>query len=258
MSTLHPAAPRATQPIALVDVDCHLDPAMLAAVAEAVSIASQRDFADPKWGYRCASSLTVRPSLAAILPGERAALLLRAPDAPGALGYHDASRAIKVFPLLDALANLGVTLSHEVFERDADEDCQTCIIGPDGKIRLAEPGDPVEDTRFGYDVTTQSGARVRVSDFVGKDYFAGPEPGQPGHYDFTGHIAHPGEILAGGYQTFYARGKFTQVTHGRKRPYREALDALAENGAHQHRMAKAMARVPRLVDRDGHLVEGVW
>ena len=246
------------QPIALVDVDCRLDPAMLAAVAEAVSIASQRDFADPKWGYRCASSITVRPSLAAVLPTERAALLLRTPDAPGALGYHDESRSIKVFPLIDDIANLGVTLSHEIFERDADENCQTCIIGPDGKIRLAEPGDPVEDVRFGYDVTVQSGAKIRVSDFVGKDYFAGAEPGKAGHFDFCGHVKRPGQVLAGGYQTMYSRGKYTQVTRGRKRHYREALDALVANGAHQHRTARAMVSVPRIVDRHGQLVEGTW
>ena len=238
------------QSFALVDEDCRLPPDQVRAWAEATTIAAQRDFAAglglrPRRGRDRARHARRRPARGAGDPATQDT------DQPGALGYHDPTRVIKVFPLLDTLDNAAVTIGHEVFEWLSDEDCQTVVIGPDGKLRLREAGDPVEADS--YKVTVSSGATVLMSNFVGIDYFSGGAAGEIPRYDFLGLVRSPGEIRSGGYQTFYdPSAGYTQQQNGRKRAYREALDTLAAKGTHPTRMVRA-ARLPapRIVDRFG-------
>ncbi len=251
---------------ALVDVDCELPPALVRDWAEAVSIQSQRDFAAPAWGYGCAAAVRVRGSLAEVRPGEVPALLMRSPDLPGAAGYHDGSRVVKVFPLLGELADAPVTLSHEVLERLADPDVSTAVIGPDGLVRLREVCDPVEADV--YTVKVSSGAVVRVSSFVGVDYFSGPADGAAaGCFDVLRKVTAAGQIRPRGYQTFWTRrGGFSQVVNGRKRGYRATLDTVSALGGTPTRAGLARLAMrsgskgigkgggldrPRLVDRHG-------
>lgn len=224
-------------PFALVDVDTRQNPADLAAWAEAITIQSQRDFAAPEWGYGVGAALAVRASASEALPGERLILLMAQPDQPGALGYHDPARVIKVFPTLeDILDDVPVTISHEVLEFLGDADCGTLVLGPDGKLRLREAADPVEDVAYSYVVTVSSGRGVKVSDFVGTDYFDGGAPGAAPRYDVGGYVRSPGEVLSGGYQTLWdAQAGFTQATNGTKRAYRRRLDDLSARGLHSTR-----------------------
>lgn len=225
--------------IAAVDVDCKLDKALVQAVAECITIHTQRDFSAARWGYGLGAAVTVRPSVAAALPGERLLLLLKQPDQPGALGYHDLTRVMKVFPFLAPLDQLAVTATHEVDEDLADDDCVTLVLGQDGRLRLREPGDPVET--LSYPITLSSGQTMLATNFVGKDWFDGGAPGKAQSLDFLGKCRAPGEILSGGYQSFFnPTAGFTQEQVDRKSPYREAMATLARLGLHATRHDQAV------------------
>lgn len=218
-----------TAAFVLVDVDCRLDRARLADVAEAATIHATRDFGrEPPAGWGAAATVRLGASPADVRPGEVVVALLSHPDVAGALGYHDRTPAghpvIKVFPLLDALENLGITVTHEIDETLADPELSRASVGADGVVRACEPGDPVE--ALSYPITVCSGRAVLVTDFVTPAYFEPPDDLHGVPLDFLGRVLHPGEILPGGYQLVYAPGKgWSEVAPGAKRAYRAALDA---------------------------------
>jgi hypothetical protein len=215
-------------PVALVDHDCGMDKALLADVAEMLTVVSQRDFGKaPPYGYGMGAVCRVAQSLSDIAPGEWVMGFWSHPDVPGALGYHDVAPnempIMHIFPFLDDPANRGITESHELFEAISDPTCQRATIGNDGVIRCEEAGDPVEATSFDY--TCQSGRVIRCSNWVTPAYFA-PSPDGSVPMDHLGLVTYPGEILDGGYQIVWTPGEgWTQQTAGEKRAYRKALAA---------------------------------
>jgi hypothetical protein len=219
-------------PVALADVDTGTDHALLVDIAEMLTVVSQRDFARAApngWGV--GAIVRVPPSLADVQPGEILITLERQPNAPGALGDHDVRidgrPAGHVFPSLESdLADLPVTIAHELFELLVDPTCVLSAVGDDGVVRALETGDPVECDWFLY--TCASGRQLRCTNWVLPAYFGGAA----GPLDHMGLCTHPGEIRPGGYQiTFDQAHGWTEQTAGVKRAYRRALAAAGQTRA---------------------------
>lgn len=214
-------------PVAILDKGCGVDPALLRAIAEAVSIAAARDLgrASPD-GWGAPAVVRLAASAADVQPGEWVLELDPQPDQPDALGDHTRTATGmplgRAFPLLeDSPDDLGVTISHEIFEMLADPEIDAVTLCDDGTEYATEVADAVESTW--YPVPVASGASVRVSNFVTPRWFVGGA----GPYDFLGRCTSPFEVLAGGYVSRrLPDGTWTQVTNGRKRGYRARLDAL--------------------------------
>lgn len=220
----------------LVDFGCGLDRGLLAARAEAITLAS-RLFADPKYGWDVQDATArVGASPADVLDGEIVHGYYTSPDQPGALAYHSVDPRgrpyTKVFPSLTPESftptSPDATIdTHETCELAGDEDCETAVVcSYDAKVRLKEACDPVEDTAL--PVTLASGQSVQVSNFVSDWYFADLPVLGSVPLDGGGVLARQGQLTAGGYQTFFAPGQgYTQVTGpAGMRPYRKALAAL--------------------------------
>lgn len=213
-------------PLVIVNVDTTVARADLADYARALTQANS----DPKYGfcspeplgYAVGATVRVASTPRDLAPGEVPIYLLRHPDVAGALGYHDVDPhgrpIIKVFPTLeDDPTDLPQTLDHEVKEYLADAFCTTCIVGPDGKCRAREPGDPVETGSW--ELTLASGRKVKMTDWVTPAYFTGA----PGKKNWLNTVTKVGEILPGGYQILWDGTQWTQESKGEKRGYRRRL-----------------------------------
>ncbi|HSN28013.1 MAG TPA: hypothetical protein VLT45_17105, partial [Kofleriaceae bacterium] len=165
-------------PVALLDVDCNLDRAWLADVAEVLTIVSQRDFAKAEpFGYGVGAVVRVAQNAGDVAPGEWLMAFISRPDLAGVLGYHDIAPngmpLARCFPFLDEPEMRSVTASHELFEMLGDADINTAVVGPDGVVRCREACDPVEALSFPY--TCSSGRVLKVSNWVTPAFFS-PAP----------------------------------------------------------------------------------
>jgi hypothetical protein len=122
-------------------------------------------------------------------------------DVQGAGGYHDdesGNPVLKVFvdDLIGYGAHPSVAFSHEVLEAVADPHCcRAAQVGAETFWAL-EVCDACEADEFAYPITLPgSGRQVMVSDFVTEAWFTG----DPGPYDYMGHIQQAGVLLSGGY-----------------------------------------------------------
>lgn len=216
-------------PIALVDHDCHFEPSFLFDMAEMLTVVSQRDFARSEpYGYGVGAEVRVARSLKDVGEGEWILAYWSKPKVPGVLGVHDVQAngrpILHVYPFMDAPDNRGIVESHEVFEALADAQLACTVVGQDGLIRAREVCDPVETTHYSY--LCSSGRILKVSNFVTPAYFNPPAAGNV-PLDFLRQVTLPGEILPGGYQIFWTPGHgWTQTVNGRKRPYRQTIEAL--------------------------------
>lgn len=212
-----------TIPVCLVDVGCGLGDAYLRNLAAALAACTSGDFArGAPYGYGASAACRVAARVTDLAPHEWLMGFWPSPDVPDALGYHDVTPGgqpvMHVFPLLDAPEMASVTASHELFEALADPDCDTAVVGPDGRVRCREPGDPVEATYYPY--RPPGGQVVLVSNWVTPAYFDGTE-GVP--LDHLGLVHAPGEILPGGYAIYWDGAQWTSETNGKLRPYRQRL-----------------------------------
>jgi hypothetical protein len=145
------------------------------------------------------------------LPGAWAIVFLDTADAPGALAYHDLTpdgfplSKIFIKTILDDNSSLSVATSHELVEMLVDPAINLWTNGPEGGVFYAyESADPVEEKSFkldGFDMT----------DFVYPSYFEDFRKAKSTQFDYTKQVSRPFQILKGGYQIIFKKGKETQV-----------------------------------------------
>ncbi len=145
------------------------------------------------------------------LPGAWGVVFLDVADAPGALAYHDLTPdglpLSKVFvkTILDDNASLSVATSHELVEMLVDPAINMWTVGPEaGTFYAYESADPVEEESFpldGFDMT----------DFVYPSYFEDFRKPGSAQFDFLKKVQQPFQILKGGYQIVFKKGKESQV-----------------------------------------------
>ena len=132
-------------------------------------------------------------------------------DVPGALAYHDLTPdglpQSKVFvrTTLENGEPVSAAASHELVEMLVDPAINLLALGPDVRAAYAyESADPVEALSFAVH-------GIPMSDFVYPAYFelfhlAGSVP-----FDHLGQVTQPFEILPGGYQSVFRKGRWTQL-----------------------------------------------
>jgi hypothetical protein len=141
-------------------------------------------------------------------------------DVANALGYHDVDPEgdpyIRVFTLtvlqnggsaLSGPVSISSCASHEACEEGVDPSCAATSTAPDGDVWALEVCDPVESTS--YNVTTQDGTVVAVSDFVTPGFFAPATAG--GSYDYCHVLASPYTIAKGGYAVINEKQVFGEA-----------------------------------------------
>ncbi len=144
-------------------------------------------------------------------PNDWAMVFLDDADQPGALAYHDLTPdglpLAKVF-VRTTLANndlVSVSASHELVEMLVDPAINLLSTGPDPKLVYAyESADPVEEMNFAVD-------SIPLSDFVFPAYFEVFRTAGSVQFDQLKLVQQPFQILAGGYQSVFKNGKWTQI-----------------------------------------------
>jgi hypothetical protein len=146
-----------------------------------------------------------------------AALKPTLPEAPGALGYHDVDSKGRPYIMvgsqtcIQAGVSIPSCMSHEACELTVDPPCTLTWRAPNGDIWAAEIGDPVESDS--YNVKTEKGDTVEVSDFVGQA-FANQGVG---NLDKLDKATKPFTIAPGGYAIINGKQVFADgrvVDHG--------------------------------------------
>jgi hypothetical protein len=173
-------------------------------------VAALQQFVDgcvvPVWGTPAKLVTTT-----GFVKGAWAVVFLDTADAPGALAYHDLTPdgfpLSKVFvkTILDDNASVSVATSHELVEMLVDPAINLWTNGPDTGVFYAyESADPVEESSFkldGFDMT----------DFVYPSYFEDFRKANSTQFDYMKKVSRPFQILSGGYQIIFKKGKETQV-----------------------------------------------
>ena len=215
-------------PIVIVDKGTGTGRALLSDVCEMLTVVSQTLFARPApFGWGIGASVRLANSETDIAPGEQVIALERVPNAPDALGDHDAPNGMPmshVFPSLEnSIDDLPVTIGHELFEMLVDAMCCLAAHGSDAVWRALEVGDAVETDTFVF--TCASGRKLACTNWVLPAWFSGGAPGQL--FDHLGLCKQDGEVRPGGYiSTWDAARGWTQETNGEKRDYRKRVAAL--------------------------------
>ena len=150
-------------------------------------------------------------STSGFVKGSWALVFLDTADAPGALAYHDLTPdgfpLSKVFvkTIQDDNASLSVATSHELVEMLVDPAINLWTNGPAKSVFYAyEAADPVEETSFkldGFDMTN----------FIYPSYFEDFRKPNSTQFDYMKKVSRPFQILGGGYQIIFKKGKETQV-----------------------------------------------
>lgn len=186
---------RATVPLG-VDFD-----ALIEAMQEYVT-----SFVAPVWGT---PAILVKTT--GFQPGAWAMVFLDDADQPGALAYHDLTPdglpVSKVFvkTTLNDGQLVSVSASHELVEMLVDPAINMMTSGPDPKTIYAyESADPVEELDFPV-------KDIPMSDFVYPAYFEVFRKPKSVQFDQMDQVRKPFQILKGGYQIIFKKGKYTQV-----------------------------------------------
>ena len=145
------------------------------------------------------------------LPGAWAIVFLDTADAPGALAYHDLTPdgfpLSKVFvkTILDDRSSISVATSHELVEMLVDPAINLWSNGPESGVFYAyESADPVEEQSFPVD-------GIPMSDFVYPSYFESFRKAGSTQFDEMKKVNRPFQLLKGGYQIIFKKGKETQI-----------------------------------------------
>lgn len=131
------------------------------------------------------------------------------PDQAGVLGYHTKSPCGKVWgrvfvrsvfdrkgSMLEGPLSVSAVLSHEIIEAYCDPDVNLWADRGDGLLIAYEVCDPVENDC--YEITTKSGSKVSVSNFVLPAWFDSLAPAGS-KLDFMAKVEKPFNMSAGGY-----------------------------------------------------------
>lgn len=143
--------------------------------------------------------------------GAWAIVFLDDADQPGALAYHDLTA--DGFPLAKVFVKttlaggdlVSVTASHELAEMLVDPGCNLMTTGPDAKTMYAyENCDPVEELNFPVN-------GIPMSNFVYPSYFEAFRKMGSTQFDRMGKVKKPFQILAGGYQSVFKNGRWSEI-----------------------------------------------
>jgi hypothetical protein len=193
---------------------------------------------------------------AGYVKGQWAMVFLDNADQPGALAYHDLTPdglpQAKVFVETTLQNNdlVSVSASHELVEMLVDPAINLLTTGPDPTIIYAyESADPVEQLSF--PVST-----IEMTDFVYPAYFEAFHRARSVQFDHLGKVTRPFQILAGGYQIIFKKGKWTQVFGSERkkrqfakedrRGHRSSQRPLARHNRLKRADPRAIARSERL------------
>jgi hypothetical protein len=126
-------------------------------------------------------------------------------------GYHDLTPdglpLAKVFvkPTLEGGDKISVCASHELVEMLVDPSINLMTTGPDRHaIYSYESADPVEEETFNID-------GIPMSDFVYPAYFETFHKTGSVRFDHCRKVRRPFQLLPGGYQQIFKRGRWTEV-----------------------------------------------
>ncbi len=195
------------QPVRIAVVDRSTVPMGVDLHALVVALQQYVDgFVAPAWGTP--ATLVESKDL---LRGHWAMVFLDDADAPGALAYHDLTPdglpVSKVFvrTTLEAGGKVSVSASHELVEMLVDPAINLYSTGPRRGVMYAyESADPVEETDFPV-------RGIAMSNFVLPSYFETFRKKGSDRFDAMGLVSKPFELLKGGYQILFVKGRFTQV-----------------------------------------------
>jgi hypothetical protein len=136
-------------------------------------------------------------------------VILDNPDQAGALGYHTETPDGKVWgrvfvnpvvrskgTMTQGSMSVSAVLSHEVIEAYCDPNVNLWVDRSDDVMVAYEACDPVENDS--YEVTTKSGAKVSVSNFVLPSWFDG-QADVNSKFDFMAKLSKPFSMSKGGY-----------------------------------------------------------
>jgi hypothetical protein len=185
--------------IALVDHTKHNPPrpGVLAAIAEALTIQVERDFA-PAWGVM-ATRFTVggRGGKIHFFDSAHQATdygwhIVDAHGLPYAHAFAAPSIANKS-GWITGTDSISATASHEALEMLGDPAANEYCLDNDARLWSREVCDPVQENLYGI---MAGGMKVLVSNFVLPAYF---NPWAPGPYDHLGVLEKPFSLAKGGY-----------------------------------------------------------
>jgi hypothetical protein len=163
-------------------------------------------FVAPVWGTPANLTKTT-----GFVPNTWAMVFLDNADTPGALAYHDLTpdglplSKIFVKTTIDDGELVSVSASHELVEMLVDPAINLMTTGPDPKATYAyESADPVEALTFNVN-------GIPMSDFVYPSYFEIFRKPNSVPFDQLKKVTKPFQILSGGYQIVFKKGKWSQV-----------------------------------------------
>ncbi len=210
-------------PVVLVDHTGAIPKADLVAAASALQRQVNEHFGLPApHGWGCQVEVKLGGTPESWVLG-----LFASADQPGALGYHDKTKAglpvMKVFPTLCAQEGISWTscASHELLETLADPELCRAAQDHTGKFWAIEACDGVEQDSYLIDGVT-------VSNFALPTYFEPPK--SKVKYDYLGLCKHPLEVRPGGYNQWYdPNSGWQQVKHvdGKISAYRQTVQGRA-------------------------------
>jgi hypothetical protein len=155
-------------------------------------------------------------------------------------GYHDLTPdglpMAKVFvkPTLAGGDKVSVCASHELVEMLVDPAINMTTTGPDRHtIYSYESADPVEEVTF--DVN-----EIPMSDFVYPAYFESFHKTDSVRFDHARKVRRPFQILAGGYQQVFKRGKWKEIFRTARKAKR-----FAKENREGHRTRQRTQRILR-------------
>lgn len=136
---------------------------------------------------------------------------------PGALGFHNFANGnvyARVFVRTTLNWNVAwqAVFTHELFEMLADPYIDRLTLGP--RLYLVEVSDPVEEDAFNYSLPDAGGNPTPISDFVTPAWYSKRTRGP---FDFARHVAKRGEVLFGGYVSWWQDGAWHQAFGSRRR-----------------------------------------
>jgi hypothetical protein len=131
------------------------------------------------------------------------------PDQAGMLGYHTETPDGKIWGRVFVKAitarggkmtqgplSVSVVLSHEIIEAYVNPNVNVWASRSDGLLVAYEAADPVENDS--YEITTKTGKKVSVSNFVFPEWFDARPP-NGARFDFMGKVSKPFSVSKGGY-----------------------------------------------------------
>jgi hypothetical protein len=156
--------------------------------------------------------------------GAWAMVFLEGEGVKDAEGIHDLTpdglplAKIYVKPTLSAGDLVSVTASHELVEMLVDPAINMTTTGPDRlTIYSYESADPVEEVTFKVN-------DIEMSDFVYPAYFETFHKSNSVQFDHARKVRKPFQILSGGYQQIFKRGRWNDVAGSKEKAKRFAKE----------------------------------